>query len=503
MIDYKRTDWYGWGYLCQHLAPGAGSVFPKCLPPMIIAAILGGWSASPSGAAALPQYDTARALFGETYGMQVFGIVFGFLCVARLNICYSRYWEGVTSVKMMHSKFSDAAAQACAFDRVKSHDTNISSEPFCRHLVHLFSQLSAMATMSLHVNKAGLEATSSINLDWLRAPAGSAAESDMLASGGHSDRAEAPGAQSITKSIRTSSIRHATSTKPMRKKRAQALNDTFTKEELDFYEKNRGCAVHTTVNRIIRTLTTRMNAGGLPFAPPIISRIYQELSNGLLAYNQAIKLKEVAVPFVYVQYQALLLLFFTVSMPFAVGAFTSSQSCHHGDNPTCDVEWGSIILSSFLSAIIVGSFNAMWLVANEMEDPFGMEPNDIPMMAFHYEFCGLLKGLLDAPWMHKDDWTVASGPWVHPTNPKPEPAAAPAAAGSPGASKWGVVREAVLTAPATSVDATQIALHAFSSSAKQSRLKRFFGLSSRKLLEEAEDAEYVSRMKQQMFVIPA
>ena len=51
-------------------------------------------------------------------------------------------------------------------------------------------------------------------------------------------------------------------------------------------------------------------------------------------------------------------------------------------------------MSAFLSAIIVGSFNAMWLVANELEDPFGMEPNDICMMDFHYEFCALLQGLL-------------------------------------------------------------------------------------------------------------
>ena len=36
------------------------------------------------------------------------------------------------------------------------------------------------------------------------------------------------------------------------------------------------------------------------------------------SYNQAIKLKEVAVPFVYVQYQALLLFFFTIASPFAV-----------------------------------------------------------------------------------------------------------------------------------------------------------------------------------------
>ena len=98
---------------------------------------------------------------------RVFGIVFGFLCVARLNICYSRYWEGVTHVKMMHSKWSDAAAQAVAFDRVKSPDCDLTSEPFCHHLVHLFSQLSALATMELHVNKSGM-ASSGIQMEWLR-----------------------------------------------------------------------------------------------------------------------------------------------------------------------------------------------------------------------------------------------------------------------------------------------------------------------------------------------
>ena len=73
------------------------------------------------------------------------------------------------------------------------------------------------------------------------------------------------------------------------------------------------------------------------------------------------------------RYQALLLLFFTLVTPFAVGAFTSSHSCAQGaaDSSTCPVETGTIALSAFLSAIIVGSFNSMWLIANEMEDPFG------------------------------------------------------------------------------------------------------------------------------------
>ena len=106
------------------------------------------------------------------------------------------------------------------------------------------------------------------------------------------------------------------------------------------------------------------------------------------------KMKEVPVPFVYVQYNALLLLFYTIVTPFAVGAFTSSYS----------QEWPTIVLSAFLSAFIVGSFTAMWLVANELEDPFGMEPNDISIMEFHHEYITLLRGLLHTPWMEEDYW---------------------------------------------------------------------------------------------------
>ena len=40
----------------------------------------------------------------EAYGMQLLGIVFGYLCVTRINMSYARYWEGVTQVKTMHSK---------------------------------------------------------------------------------------------------------------------------------------------------------------------------------------------------------------------------------------------------------------------------------------------------------------------------------------------------------------------------------------------------------------
>ena len=306
---------------------------------------------------------------------------------------------------MMHSKWGDAAAQAVAFDQVMSDATNLAHEPFCRHLMHLFSQLSAMATLTLHVNKAGLGEANGVHLEWLREPGAPAAAEPPSVSREPSRRSS----RSPATAAAAARLKSAVSTKPARRARAAALNDSFSEPELDFYDKNRGCAVHTTCNRILRSLTTRHHHGGLRAPPPIVSRIYQELSNGLLAYNQAVKMKEVPVPFMYVQFNSLLLFFFSLLTPFSVGAFTSSYSS----------DWPSILLSGWLSAFVVGSFNAMWLVANELEDPFGIEPNDISMMAFHHEFCALLKGLLDCPWMEADNWTVKEGPNRRATQPSP------------------------------------------------------------------------------------
>ena len=279
MIDYHRSNLY-WTYICKHLANG--SVLPSCMPMMILAAIIGGVAASPVFIANSGSYGYARELFGETYGMQVFGIVFGFLSVARLNICYSRYWEGVTQIRMMHSKWSDAAAQAVAFDQVTNHTTSNRRDPFCCHLIHLFSQLSAMATLSLHLQKAGLAESNDVNLEWL----GSQDSSPSRPSEAEGETPATSASEKERRSFKeTMHISHAKA----RQKKAEALNSqggNFSPAELEFYAKNRGCAVHTTVNRIIRSMSTRMKNGGLDFAPPIISRIYQELSNGLLAYNQ-------------------------------------------------------------------------------------------------------------------------------------------------------------------------------------------------------------------------
>ena len=49
--------------------------------------------------------------------------------------------------------------------------------------------------------------------------------------------------------------------------------------------------VHAQISRVCRTITTRHAAGGIKAPPPIVSRVFQELSNGVLAFNEACKLR--------------------------------------------------------------------------------------------------------------------------------------------------------------------------------------------------------------------
>ena len=130
---------------------------------------------------------------------------------------------------------------------------------------------------------------------------------------------------------------------------------------------------------------------------PLVSRVYQELSNGLIAYNMATKMKEVPVPFAYVQFNALLLQLFSVITPIAVACFTRN-----------------IVVSVLIAVTVVGGFGAMWLVANELEDPFGADDNDLPLVEYHEHFVKSVYAVIYAPWMPADQWTVSSGKWCDP-----------------------------------------------------------------------------------------
>ena len=61
--------------------------------------------------------------------------------------------------------------------------------------------------------------------------------------------------------------------------------------------------------------------------------------------------------------------FFVVTAPLVVSCFT-----------------GNPVMSIVSSCLITCGFASLWLVANELEDPFGYDENDIAMVQYH-EVC--------------------------------------------------------------------------------------------------------------------
>jgi hypothetical protein len=165
-----------------------GSLLPRCFPLMVFAGTISGLVAS-GRVDEWTDYDVLD-VFGDQYAMQLFGVVFGYLSVARLNISYNRYWEGITNLKQMHSKWFDACMQIIAFDQILQEDLCPRKDPFCRHVCTLFIQLSAMATLVLRVTH-----YSPVQIEAVRR----AQQARRAARSAHPDRAGTPGARVLTR----------------------------------------------------------------------------------------------------------------------------------------------------------------------------------------------------------------------------------------------------------------------------------------------------------------
>ena len=441
MIDYIRTEWYGLHYFLHF----KGVLVPRLLPVIILSGVISAIVASNKVDGMDWCKDDGSPLFEHPYAFQLFGIVFGYMSVARLNISISRYFEGVTvrrserleptrrasraslhpgysapsppsqahafgtlaaetqNIKIMHSKWGDAALQIIVFDRLTDDDMQLDKEPFSMHVIRQFKQLSALATMHLHgealkrtpagrrthtVPISLAEVGRSNSATTLRPQVHQRAHDGLRSDLSSVAASEASEVVSVVNSVKDGVAR---ALKGNPHEDMKELHNLFDPTELDFFD-GMADSVQAQLSRILRTITTRQQAGGVKAPAPIVSRVFQELSNGVLAYNNACKMKEVPVPFALVHFGAVLLAFFNFTAPVVIACFT-----------------GNLVMSIVSSVIVVSGFSALWLVANELEDPFGYDANDMPMLHYHEEFCHALEDFLRRPWMAKDRWTVMTG----------------------------------------------------------------------------------------------
>eukprot|EP00930_Biecheleria_cincta_P056315 TRINITY_DN4245_c0_g1_i2.p1 TRINITY_DN4245_c0_g1~~TRINITY_DN4245_c0_g1_i2.p1 ORF type:complete len:515 (+),score=54.53 TRINITY_DN4245_c0_g1_i2:87-1631(+) len=145
------------------------------------------------------------------------------------------------------------------------------------------------------------------------------------------------------------------------------------------------------------------NQGTLKIPPPILSRVFQELSNGIIGITDAQKITDIPFPFPLAQLVATMLLVCAIMTPVALAStMTSSVWC------------------GVLTFATVFCFTGINFIAAEIEMPFGDDPNDLPMHALQSSLNSALIHLLDDESAFCPKFVLTEELLLCPTEPCPD-----------------------------------------------------------------------------------
>lgn len=112
-------------------------------------------------------------------------------------------------------------------------------------------------------------------------------------------------------------------------------------------------------------------------APPVLSRAFQEISRGIVNLSNARKIREIPFPFPYAQIMTCMLLIHWVVTPLLASYFIT------------ETHW--VAIACFC---VTASLWSLLYIAMELDQPFGNDPNDLPLELMQREFNEGLQVLL-------------------------------------------------------------------------------------------------------------
>lgn len=364
----------------------SGSVIPKCLPVGICTFSLG------LALAILRKKGKTKELFGEeeyirdSFSCQVMAVVLGYLLVVRTNMALSRWMEGIGEIQQMTSKWTDAFNSINGFWAGKTGTPQLNERILHARvrIAHWFSLMSCIAFATL---RSGKELSSLDDLpikaifpfeDQIRkktsftANSGRPTQTSFTANKGSSrDSAQSLGLQNNGRLSR----------KESRQLQEIASLDLSVLHAPTSEEVDRLTQVEDKVALIglwiIQATMVEIRAGSLDAAPPILSRIYQQLSAGMLGFHQAHKVAMVPFPFPFAQMVSYILLMFYSILPFYIDVFTASLG-----------------LTPIISFILPMAYCCLNRIGVELEEPFGTDRNDVDIDERHEAFIHILDDVL-------------------------------------------------------------------------------------------------------------
>jgi len=239
---------------------------------------------------------------GGTNILGGFMFILGFLVVFRSQQAYSRWWEGGTLMQQLRGEWFNATSCLVAFCNTETApEKHWEVLKFQHQLVRLVSLLYASALQQICT---------------------------------------------------------------MEDKRFYMIDITgFEKESLEFLQSDL-CHDHCEVvlQWIQRLVVQADKSGVINIAPPILSRVYNQLGNGIVNLNNARKITEFPIPFPLAQMITVMLLFHSAVLPLICAT-------------TIKTAWWS----ATINFVVVFSYWSINYIATELEMPFGDDPNDLPL----------------------------------------------------------------------------------------------------------------------------
>lgn len=372
MILYRKR----WNGLLLLLNCGGSSVMRAVLPALVSSALAGLLellSGHRSG-----NFPIIDHVMEHPYPYQVFAFTLGFVVVFRSNFAYQRYWQAVQHATTMTSKWGDVALQLNCFDTCLAHcsDNDHERRVFRMELVHLMSLLHGVALQALrwdsNVRNLVDFKPDAVGLSTTGFP--SPITGKIMQHVG--EPFEHQTARQGRRRPRCCASWHAARPCVLARDFADiqkyyALNPLHVIGGVSPEEENalRAVDLHTRVYLVMQWLTDCVVLQGkakwFEVEGPIVSRIYQELSDGMLGFNQARKMSDVPFPFPYAQLVMILLLVYSLTVPIVMAAWLDSYWMVCG-----------------LTFVATWSYFAINEVNRDLEDPFLYDPNDLPLTAF-------------------------------------------------------------------------------------------------------------------------
>jgi len=284
-------------------------VFPRSvmvsLPPAILASLLVPLHGTQPMQSFADREDVEERVFTNSAVWQGFTFLVGFMVVFRTSHAYNRFWEACASVRKMGSEWFDSCSALVAFSRVSTSDP-ADVLAFQNKVIRLFSMLHAVALAELEDLDNGMDDLGVRSFKMELVDAGSFDDETL-----------------------------------------QTVRDSTCRVEL-LYQWIQSLVVEAMEGKVLQT------------PPPILTRSFHELSNGMVSFHDAMKVADTPFPFPYSQTCDALLFAQYITAPFVVSAYVPS--------------W---YLAGFFCFIVIFTFACLTLTGLELEFPYGRDANDI------------------------------------------------------------------------------------------------------------------------------